>query len=63
MGALVLIGTVPYLANALLHFFYGETSLWIYLDNPLGIQELVLGAWLVIAGFNKEAVKKLDEVH
>ena len=50
---MVLIGTVPYLANALLHFFYVETGLGIYLDIPLGIQELVMGTWLVIAGFNK----------
>jgi hypothetical protein len=56
-----LIGTVPYLANALLHFFHIETGLGIYLDIPLAIQELVMGAWLVIAGFNKDAVKKLDE--
>ena len=58
-----LIGVVPYLANAVLHFFQVETGLKVFLDIPLGIQELVMGGWLVIAGFNKDAVKKLDEAH
>jgi len=58
-----MIGMFPYLADALLHYFHVETGLGIYLDIPLGIQELVIGAWLVIKGINKEAVKKLDEVH
>lgn len=38
-----------------------ETGLSIILDMPLGIQELVMGGWLVIAGCNKDAVKKLDK--
>jgi len=58
-----LIGTVPSLANAVLHFFHVEIGLTTILDIPLGIQELVMGGWLVIAGFNKDAVKKLDEAH
>ncbi len=55
-----LIGVVPYLANALLHFFHVDTGVGIYLEIPLGIQELVMGLWLVIKGFNQDAVKKLD---
>ena len=58
-----LIGVVPYLANAVLHFFQVETDLKVVLDTPLGIQELVMGAWLVIKGFNLDAVRKLDEAH
>jgi hypothetical protein len=58
-----LIGVVPYLANALLHFFHIDTGVGIYLEIPLGIQELVMGLWLVINGFNQDVVKKLDEAH
>jgi hypothetical protein len=29
----------------------------------LAVQEMVMGLWLIIAGFNKDAVKKLDEVN
>jgi hypothetical protein len=57
-----LLGVVPYLVNALLHFFHLETGIGVYLEIPLAIQELVMGAWLVIAGFNKDAAKELDKV-
>ncbi len=56
-----LIGAVPYLANALLHFFHVESGVGTYLEIPLAIQELVMGLWLIIKGFNQAAVKKLDE--
>ena len=58
-----LIGVVPYLANALLHLFHVDTSIGMYLEIPLGIQELVMGGWLIIKGFNLEAVKQLAEAH
>jgi len=29
----------------------------------LAPQEIVMGLWLVIKGFNQDAVKKLDEAH
>ncbi len=58
-----LIGVVPYLANALLHFFHVETGTGMFLEIPLAIQELVMGLWLVIKGFNQDAVKKLEEAH
>jgi hypothetical protein len=58
-----LIGAVPYLANALLHFFHIESGAGTYLEIPLGIQELVMGLWLIIKGFSQAAVKKLDEAH
>ena len=58
-----LIGMVPYLAYALLHFFHMDNGIGLYLQIPLAIQEIVMGLWLVIAGFNKDAVKNLDEAH
>lgn len=58
-----LIGVVPYLANALLHLFHVDTSIGMYLEIPLGIQELVMGGWPIIKGFNREAVKQLAEAH
>ena len=58
-----LIGVVPYLTNALLHFFHVDISMGMYLEIPLAIQELVMGLWLVIKGFNQAAVKKLNEAH
>jgi hypothetical protein len=56
-----LIGVVPYMAYALLHFFHLEPSYGFYLQMVLAPQELVMGAWLVIRGFNLDAVRKLDE--
>jgi Domain of unknown function (DUF4386) len=58
-----LIGVVPYLANALLLFFHVESGAGTYLEIPLGIQELAMGLWLIIKGFNQTAVKKLAEAH
>ena len=57
-----LIGVVPYLAYALLHFFHLDAGYGFYLQMVLAPQELVMGAWLVIKGFNLDAVRKLDEV-
>lgn len=58
-----LVGVVPYFAYALLHFFHMDTGYGFYLQMVLAPQELVMGAWLVIKGFNLDAVKKLDEAH
>jgi hypothetical protein len=58
-----LIGMVPYLAYALLHFFNMDNGIGLYFQIPLAIQEIVMGLWLLIAGFNMDAVKKLDEAH
>jgi hypothetical protein len=58
-----LIGVIPYLANALLHFFHIDSGMSMYFEIPLGIQELAMGTWLVIKGFNQNAIKKLDGVH
>ena len=57
------IGAVPYLVYGLLSFFnIGSASLG-FLQLPLFFQELAMGLWLVIKGFNQAAVKKLDEAH
>ena len=58
-----LIGVVPYVAYALLHFFHLDTGYGFYLQMVLAPQEIVMGLWLVIKGFNQDAVKKLDEAH
>ena len=58
-----LIGVVPYYAYALLHFFHLDTGFGFYLQMVLAPQEIVMGLWLLIAGFNKDAVKNLDEAH
>jgi hypothetical protein len=55
-----LIGVVPYLANALMHFFHISTSIGTYLEVPLLIQELVMGLWLVIKGFNPSEIATLS---
>jgi len=56
-----LVGVVPYFAYGLLHFFHLDTGYGFYLQMVLAPQELVMGAWLVIKGFNLDAVRKLDE--
>jgi hypothetical protein len=56
-----LIGVVPYMAYALLHFFHMDNGIGVYLQMVLMPQELVMGAWLVIKGFNLDAVRELDE--
>jgi len=58
-----LIGVVPYMAYALLHFFHLDTGYGFYLQMVLAPQEIVMGLWLVIKGFNQDAIKKLDEAH
>ena len=55
-----LIGAVPYLANALLHFFHVETGIGTYLDIPLGIQEMVMAVWLIVKGFNLKSIAALS---
>ncbi len=54
-----LIGAVPYLANALLHFFHMETGIGMYLEIPLGIQEMVMAVWLIVKGFNPSAITSM----
>ena len=53
-----LIGVVPYLAVDLLKYFGINPGDTLYF--PLAVQEMVMGLWLVIAGFNQDAVKQLE---
>lgn len=56
-----LIGVVPYWLNAALHILNVDTGGLGLLSNiPLAIQEVIMGLWLVFAGFNKDAIKNLD---
>lgn len=54
-----LIGVVPYAAYALLHFFHMDNGIGFYLQMVLAPQEIVMGLWLLIKGFNQAAVNKL----
>lgn len=54
-----LIGVFPFMAYALLHFFHMDNGIGFYLQMVLAPQELVMGAWLVIKGFNQSALEKL----
>ena len=56
-----LIGVVFTMASTLLHLFHIDTGYEFYMEMVLAPQELVMGAWLVIRGFNLDAVRKLDE--
>jgi len=53
------IGIVPFLAYAILHFFQLDNGIGFYLQMVLAPQELVMGLWLIIKGFDQEAVKEL----
>jgi len=54
-----LIGVVPSMAYALLHLFGMDNGIGFYLQMLLAMQEMVMALWLIIKGFNREAVKKL----
>ena len=54
-----LIGVVPFMGYALLHFFGMDNGIGFYLQMPLAIQEMVMALWLMIKGFNSLAVKDL----
>jgi hypothetical protein len=58
-----IIGAVPFLVYGLLSLFdIGGAGLG-FLELPLFIQELAMGLWLVIKGFNLDALRRLDEAH
>jgi hypothetical protein len=58
-----LIGAVGVFAYVLLDFFHMDNGIGFYLQMVIAPQEIVMGLWLVIKGFNQEAVKKLGEAH
>jgi hypothetical protein len=54
------IGAVPYVVYGLLSLFnIGDTSLG-FLQLPLFFQELTMGLWLVVKGFNPSAITALS---
>ena len=54
------IGVVPYMAYALLHFFHMDNGIGFYLQMVLAPQEMVMGVWLIVKGFNPVAVSSLS---
>jgi Domain of unknown function (DUF4386) len=54
-----LIGVIPYMAYALLHYFHLDTGYGLYLQMVLMPQEMVMGVWLVVKGFNPSAIAAL----
>jgi hypothetical protein len=58
-----LVGAAGVLAYALLHYFHLDNGIGFWLQMVIAPQEIVMSLWLVIAGFNKDAVKRLDEAH
>jgi hypothetical protein len=57
-----LVAALPYLVYYLLHFFDIDPGL-MFLVLPLAVQEMVMGLWLIIKGFNPDAVKELDRAN
>lgn len=54
-----LIGVIPYMTYALIHFFGIDNGIGFYLQMPLALQEMVMALWLIIKGFNSVAIEKL----
>jgi hypothetical protein len=54
-----LIGVVPYMAYALLHYFHLDTGYGLYLQMVMAPQEMVMGVWLIVKGFNPSAITAL----
>jgi len=55
-----LIGVVPYMAYALLHFFHMDTGYGFYLQMVLAPQEMVMAVWLIVKVFNPSAIAALS---
>jgi hypothetical protein len=54
-----LIGVVPYMAYALLHYFHLDTGYGLYLQMVMAPQEMVMAVWLIVKGFNPSAIAAL----
>jgi hypothetical protein len=55
-----LIGVVPYMAYALLHFFHMDNGIGFYLQMVLAPQEIIMAVWLIVKGFNPKAIAALS---
>jgi hypothetical protein len=47
------------MAYALLHFFHLDNGIGFYLQMVMFPQELVMGVWLIVKGFNPSAIAAL----
>lgn len=54
-----LVGVVPYMIYAVLHLFGSDDGFGFALQMPLAIQEMVMALWLIIKGFNSNALTTL----
>ena len=54
-----LIAVVPYMAYAILHLFGMDNGIGFYLQMLLAPQEMIMALWLIVKGFNSDALKKL----
>jgi hypothetical protein len=54
-----LVGVVPSMTYALLHLFGIDNGIGFYLQMILAPQEMIMAFWLIIKGFNSDALKKL----
>ncbi|MFZ6029597.1 MAG: DUF4386 domain-containing protein [Chloroflexota bacterium] len=54
-----LVGVVTSMVYAVLHFFHMDSGFGFYLQMVLAPQEIVMGLWLVIKGFNQAALQEL----
>jgi hypothetical protein len=54
------IAVVPYMAYALLHFFHMDTGYGLYLQMVMFPQEIVMGLWLIVKGFNPSVIAALS---
>jgi len=59
-----LIAIVLMMTSALLAMFAVELPDAVFglLVIPIGVQEMVMAVWLIVKGFNREAVREMDEV-
>jgi hypothetical protein len=48
------------MAYALLHYFHLDTGYGLYLQMVMFPQEIVMGLWLIVKGFNPSAVAALS---
>jgi Domain of unknown function (DUF4386) len=54
-----LIAVVFYMASTLLKFFHMDTGYGFYLEMVMAPQEMVMGVWLIVKGFNPSAIAAL----
>lgn len=57
LSVLGLIGATLWLATAPLRMFGFSPPEMDFLAAPIGVQEMILAAWLIIKGFNKSAIE------